>query len=154
MQFHDLPLPAPKSGPVMRWLQNAAHIRTQPLQLRTKTCIRPHRHRRKQKRFFAWGDSLGAILAYEFARLWQRDPEAGKAKGTVERNQPSLDEKGRRGDEGSGERVTQSNLPFVKDGGIGCDRDQRQLAIHHISSKQNPSNLPDIDRARPTMTNS
>lgn len=31
---------------------------------------------RKQKRFFAWGDSLGAILAYEFARLWQRDPEA------------------------------------------------------------------------------
>ncbi|CAJ1425077.1 unnamed protein product [Effrenium voratum] len=29
---------------------------------------------RRQRRFFAWGDSLGAVLAYEFARLWQQDP--------------------------------------------------------------------------------
>eukprot|EP00438_Fugacium_kawagutii_P009245 Skav231856 [mRNA] locus=scaffold2307:101605:102780:+ [translate_table: standard] len=29
---------------------------------------------RKYKCFYAWGDSLGAILAYEFARLWQQEP--------------------------------------------------------------------------------
>lgn len=29
---------------------------------------------RKYKCFYAWGDSLGAILAYEFARLWHQDP--------------------------------------------------------------------------------
>ena len=26
---------------------------------------------RRQKRFFVWGDSLGAVLAYEFAKLWE-----------------------------------------------------------------------------------
>lgn len=31
---------------------------------------------RKQKRFFAWGDSLGSVIAYEFARHWQQDPHA------------------------------------------------------------------------------
>ncbi|CAE7622452.1 cmdD, partial [Symbiodinium sp. CCMP2456] len=29
---------------------------------------------RRQKRFFVWGDSLGAVLAYEFAKLWEADP--------------------------------------------------------------------------------
>lgn len=31
---------------------------------------------RKYKCFYAWGDSLGAIIAYEFARLWHHDPSA------------------------------------------------------------------------------
>lgn len=30
---------------------------------------------RRQKRFFVWGDSLGAVLAYEFAKLWEADPQ-------------------------------------------------------------------------------
>ena len=55
--------------------------------------------------FYAWGDSLGAILAYEFARLWHQDPSTNLLglfasghlsytwwnKGTnQERNQTSL----------------------------------------------------------------
>jgi surfactin synthase thioesterase subunit len=28
----------------------------------------------EKRRFFAWGDSLGAIVAYEFARKWQASP--------------------------------------------------------------------------------
>mmetsp|Transcript_49844 Transcript_49844/g.116280 ORF Transcript_49844/g.116280 Transcript_49844/m.116280 type:complete len:1480 (-) Transcript_49844:74-4513(-) len=55
---------------------------------------------RQHKRFYAWGDSLGAVIAYEFARLWQADgdtnlmglyasgnagpPEASKERGMGE----------------------------------------------------------------------